>query len=478
MENLLDLLIGLALLYLLTAVAASFIVEFGASWTKLRASGLKHAITRLLHRSDAPSEDSNWTTRLYNHGLIQALHTPRVLLGDGVSAPSYIPSKTYASVLLDLIRKELKQADGQTLDVTALRTQFEAMAATLPKGLTEALSGAFSKGVASVEALEKELAAQFDAAMERASGWYKRATQSVLIVVALVLAVCFNLDTFYIAQRLLQDEALRNEVVGVAQRVNPGDGSRTLDEFSSALRVRAAILDKNVEAVIALEPAKDDAARGASRAALKRLQADNYYDLNQARLDYQLLTEADAAKRTTVFAELFTPSDRSDCPTPASAPVPAPKADEALCDWLHRIDGAQGAERDATILKFIDSGVPSGIRGRTLSPQLGRLLAAAIRAPDSKAPLDALQAHLKQQRDYARELDTALIKVRSLLPKVGWIRDVAHQIEFFPALFGWLATALMAGFGAPFWFDLLGKLVNLRSVGLKPSAAAGSGKQK
>jgi hypothetical protein len=36
MDNLLDLLISLALLYLLTAVAASFIVEFGASWTNLR----------------------------------------------------------------------------------------------------------------------------------------------------------------------------------------------------------------------------------------------------------------------------------------------------------------------------------------------------------------------------------------------------------------------------------------------------------
>jgi hypothetical protein len=58
--------------------------------------------------------------------------------------------------------------------------------------------------------------------MERASGWYKRATQSILIVVAFVLAVCFNLDTFYIAQRLLQDEALRAEVVGVGAPRQPG----------------------------------------------------------------------------------------------------------------------------------------------------------------------------------------------------------------------------------------------------------------
>jgi hypothetical protein len=53
MDNLLDLLISLALLYLLTAVAASFIVEFGASWTNLRATGLKRFISRLLYKGSS-----------------------------------------------------------------------------------------------------------------------------------------------------------------------------------------------------------------------------------------------------------------------------------------------------------------------------------------------------------------------------------------------------------------------------------------
>jgi len=57
---------------------------------------------------------------------------------------------------------------------------------------------------------------------------------------------------------------------------------------------------------------------------------------------------------------------------------------------------------------------------------------------------------------------------------VAWIGDVWPQLEW-PALFGWLATALMAGFGAPFWFELLGKLVNLRGVGIKPAPAAKPG---
>jgi hypothetical protein len=37
-------------------------------------------------------------------------------------------------------------------------------------------------------------------------------------------------------------------------------------------------------------------------------------------------------------------------------------------------------------------------------------------------------------------------------------------------LLGWLITAVAAVFGAPFWFDMLGKLVQLRGAGPKPPA--------
>ena len=40
---------------------------------------------------------------------------------------------------------------------------------------------------------------------------------------------------------------------------------------------------------------------------------------------------------------------------------------------------------------------------------------------------------------------------------------------------GWLMTALMVSFGAPFWFDLLNKLVNRRAAGPKPGVNEGLG---
>ena len=38
-----------------------------------------------------------------------------------------------------------------------------------------------------------------------------------------------------------------------------------------------------------------------------------------------------------------------------------------------------------------------------------------------------------------------------------------------------LATAVALSFGAPFWFELLGKLINLRSSGKPPSGSADGG---
>jgi CRISPR/Cas system CMR-associated protein Cmr5 small subunit len=44
--------------------------------------------------------------------------------------------------------------------------------------------------------------------------------------------------------------------------------------------------------------------------------------------------------------------------------------------------------------------------------------------------------------------------------------------EWLLKLVGWLVTALSITLGAPFWFDLLRKLVNIRSAGVKPNVAA------
>jgi hypothetical protein len=51
---------------------------------------------------------------------------------------------------------------------------------------------------------------------------------------------------------------------------------------------------------------------------------------------------------------------------------------------------------------------------------------------------------------------------------VGWQIHKTHSWIFI--VVGWILTTLALSFGAPFWFDLLKRLVNIRNAGLKPSA--------
>ena len=51
---------------------------------------------------------------------------------------------------------------------------------------------------------------------------------------------------------------------------------------------------------------------------------------------------------------------------------------------------------------------------------------------------------------------------------LGW-DDKNNNETFLTRLAGWLATVLAVMQGAPFWFDLLNKISNVRSTGAKPS---------
>ena len=50
---------------------------------------------------------------------------------------------------------------------------------------------------------------------------------------------------------------------------------------------------------------------------------------------------------------------------------------------------------------------------------------------------------------------------------IGWKELPAGLMEFLKTLLGWLITAAAVSLGAPFWFDLLGKVANLRGSGGK-----------
>jgi hypothetical protein len=69
------------------------------------------------------------------------------------------------------------------------------------------------------------------------------------------------------------------------------------------------------------------------------------------------------------------------------------------------------------------------------------------------------------------ESNTLSDQERTLLGQLlGWrgsLRDSTAQ-DWFERILGWILTVLAISLGAPFWFDLLNKFVNIRSNGKSP----------
>jgi hypothetical protein len=77
----------------------------------------------------------------------------------------------------------------------------------------------------------------------------------------------------------------------------------------------------------------------------------------------------------------------------------------------------------------------------------------------------ALAAHLK---DVPTALDPAVIDALMALP-IGWTRfPPVLNADFALQVAGWLFTATTTLFGAPFWFDLMQRVVRMRATGAKP----------
>ena len=102
------------------------------------------------------------------------------------------------------------------------------------------------------------------------------------------------------------------------------------------------------------------------------------------------------------------------------------------------------------------------------------LNASALTAADelwrNDAVRDGLVAQVENQED-ATSGSAALERIEELEFPVGWHEEIRPNgfDGWAVALVGWLLTGFAVTFGAPFWFDVLGKFANLRAAGKKPA---------
>ena len=216
----LDLAIGLAFIFFLLSTLAATIQEFIAAILGLRARTLEQGLRSLL---EDPDMGWSYVDKFYDHELIKSLYrtktldvvkeggpqTPQPQAGDEAAAevaeaagtqeaeetgknkrrkwfkrpfaffkrtsgPSYVSPRAFALVVLDNFGDEAE-------------ANFDGTRGAALRGLQKRLKPLMAGPQQDLEKIRTNLEAWYDDTMARVSGWYRRKTQIILLVIGIVL---------------------------------------------------------------------------------------------------------------------------------------------------------------------------------------------------------------------------------------------------------------------------------------------------
>jgi hypothetical protein len=230
----LEVAIGVVLVFLLFSTICAALREGIEAWTKTRAAYLERGLRELLHDQTG----IGLAREFYEHPMIFGLYSAGAYLPGapgnkvgicpgGGQLPSYIPSKNFAAVMIDLAARgplpNFTEADQKAAPALSAGS---ITAASLRAGIAKmenqrvarAMLNALDLAHDDLNQTRLNLEAWYDAGMDRVSGWYKRSTQWIVFWLALVMAVMLNIDAIGIANFLYQNDNARHAVVAEASR--------------------------------------------------------------------------------------------------------------------------------------------------------------------------------------------------------------------------------------------------------------------
>ena len=216
----LDVAIGVAFFYLVFSLICTTANEAIARWLKKRPRTLEEAIHQLLGNNELENA-------VLNHPLIGNLS--RSSKKGGRDVPSYIPSSTFATALVDLLTGKQPVTDmaavGKVLttgDASGGRiSTADDKLIPIPRSTQVSLKTLLDRAGNDSDRFHAEIERWYNATMDRAKGWYKRYIQRQTYILAAAIVLWADFDTIQVVRRLWTDSALRTVVVEQArQRVN------------------------------------------------------------------------------------------------------------------------------------------------------------------------------------------------------------------------------------------------------------------
>ena len=187
---------------LLLSLLATTIMEFIAAGFSLRGKNLEKALKNLLASTDA---DEQVLSAFKKNSLYRQLS---YRFGKKRYPPSYMSANSFQSILFDVI------LDGKDAGVGNLK---ERISQIQDEDLRNVLNQLMQESEEHLDTFKENVRGWYDNIMGRASGWYKKSTQKILVVVGLLIAVVFNADTIALYQHLESNPESVEKLVVLAE---------------------------------------------------------------------------------------------------------------------------------------------------------------------------------------------------------------------------------------------------------------------
>ena len=271
-SRMIDVAIGLALVFALSSLVVSTLHEIWVSLRKSRGDTLLLALCSL--SGDDAVTQGQFRRRMSSRrpsAFVQALLAHPLLasqvLGQqtGNKMPSYLSPELVVRALLnqlDLLYNNGQRPAKPQLWVNAVVAGRAAQAgakAGPSQALVDSLAALLPGADADWPAYEQRLCAWYDTVVERAGGWFRRDTQLRLMVIGVAVAAALNINPLVIGPRLWNDGPLRQAFVKGAEEATKA--------YSAATAASAADAAASGPAASAADAARQAAAAASSVAS-------------------------------------------------------------------------------------------------------------------------------------------------------------------------------------------------------------------
>lgn len=282
----------------------------------------------------------------------------------------------------------------------------------LPDGETKALlSSILREADRSLSSFKFNLERWFHAVMDRASAWYKRKVQIALLIIGLGVSVAFNADSFRIVKTLSADPEARMQLVQMAT---------------------AYIESKQVDA-----PAGNE----------------SQGNVNPDTTVQAVTTDRDAERIAIIQRQI----------------------DGLVDEQIQEVGDLLGLGWENWDVEYRSYQIEESALNILREQEVAAEVISSLQAiPDlSTFKYAAFRAELNDVLNPSQRQAYENLILEAAKTDISLFEEIGNRISYgWPRLWGWIVTSIAISLGAPFWFDLLKKIINLRGTGKRPETPA------